>query len=53
MDLDLYEKVKNIIMDGACMKLSNTNKPLYLETDESGVGVGTGLPQARDGLQSP
>ena len=46
-------KVKVIIKDDICMKFYNEKEPLYLGTDVSGVGLGAGLPQARDGLQSP
>ena len=31
------------------MKFYNESKPLYLETDESGVGLGAALLQMRDG----
>ena len=35
------------------MKFYNEKGPLYLETDTSGIQLGTGLLQARDGLQFP
>ena len=35
------------------MKLYNKTKPLYLGTDASGVGMGTGLLQTRGGICCP
>ena len=32
------------------MKFYDTSKPLHLETDASGIGLGAGLLQVRDGL---
>ena len=34
----------------ACMKCYDTSRSLYLETDVSGVGLGAGLLQVRDGM---
>ena len=33
----LFDKVKSIIKEGACMKFYNETQPLYLETDACGV----------------
>ena len=41
----LYNKVKAIIQKDACMTTSNEKELLYLETDVSGAGIGTGLQQ--------
>ena len=35
------------------MKFYNENKPLYLVTDASGVGPGTGLLQVRESIICP
>ena len=35
------------------MTLYNETKPLYLETDASGIGLGTALLQTRDGTTYP
>ena len=45
----LYIKAKSLIQKDVCMKLYNETKPLYLETDASGIGLGTALLQTRDG----
>ena len=45
---ELYDKAKNIIKQDACMKFYDASKPLYLETDASSIGLGTGLLQVRD-----
>ena len=37
----LYDKMKSLIKDDVCMKFYNETKPLYLETDASGIGLGT------------
>ena len=39
----LYDKAKNLIKKDACMKFYDTSRPLNLETDASGIGLGTGL----------
>ena len=41
----LFEKVKSLIQVDVCMKFYNDTKPLYLETDASGVGLGAALLQ--------
>ena len=40
-------KIKN----NACMKFYDVARPLYIETDESGVSFGTGLLQVRYGMK--
>ena len=37
----------------ACMKVYNETKPLYLETDASGVGLGASLLQIRNDTSGP
>ena len=45
----LYDKTKSLIKNDRCIKFYNKTKPLYLETDASGIGLGTALLQTRDG----
>ena len=47
---DLCGKANDIIREDTCMKFSDTSKPLNLETDASGIGIGTGLLQVRNGM---
>ena len=44
----LFNKVKSIIKADVCMKFYNDAKPLYLETDASGVSLGAALLQLHD-----
>ena len=37
----LYDKAKSLMKDDVCMKFYNETKPPYLETDISGIGLGT------------
>ena len=39
--------------DDVCMKFYNETKPLYLETDASGIGLITTLLQTIDGMTCP
>ena len=47
---DLYDKAKKIIKKDTCMKFYDESRPLYLETDASGVGLGDGLLQVRESM---
>ena len=44
----LFTKVKSLIKADVCMKFYDDTKPLYLETDASGVGLGGALLQLHD-----
>ena len=35
----LFDKVESLIKDDVCMKFYSETKPLYLETDASGIGL--------------
>ena len=50
---NLFDGVKACIKGNACMKFNNKVRPLYLETDVSGIGLGVGLLQVRDGMNCP
>ena len=41
----MFNKAKSLIKAEVCMTLYNDTKPLYLETDASGVGLGAALLQ--------
>ena len=41
----LFDKVKSIVKADVCMKFYDDAKPLYLETDASGFGMGAALLQ--------
>ena len=43
----LFDKEKSIIKEDVYMKFYDETKPLYLETDVSGVGLGASLLQTR------
>ena len=45
----LFNKAKLLIKSDMCMKFYNDTKPLYLETDASGVGLGAALLQTWEG----
>ena len=49
----LFNKAKSIIKCYAYMKFYDKTKPLYLETDESGVVLGTSLLQTRNSTSCP
>ena len=46
----LSNKVKELIKEGACLKVCDETRPLYLETAASGVGLGAMLMHIRDGM---
>ena len=49
----LYNKTKSLIIDEVCMKFYDETKPLYLEIDASGIGLGAALLQTRHGMTCP
>ena len=49
----LFDRAKSIIKADAYMKFCDETKPLYLETDASGVGLGASLLQTRNGTSCP
>ena len=48
----LLDMPKSIIKEDACMRCYDRTKPLYLETNASGVGLGASLLQTRSGTCS-
>ena len=44
---ELFDKAKSIIKEDACMKFYDETKPLYIETEASGVELGAALLQIR------
>ena len=42
-----FDKAKSIIKEDACKKFYDETKPLYIETDVSGVGLGAAVLPAR------
>ena len=46
---DQYDREK-IIKKDASMNFLDTSRHIYPETDPSGVGLGSGFPQVRDGM---
>ena len=49
--LSLFVKAKLLIKSDMCMKFYDDTKPFYLETDTSGVGLGTALLQTQEGTR--
>ena len=47
---NIVKETKAIIKKDACMKFYDETKPLYIETDASGVGLGAALLQIRDNM---
>ena len=45
----LFNKAKSLMKADMCMKYNENTKPLYLETDASGVGLGVALLQMHKG----
>ena len=48
----VLNKVKAIIKEDVCMKFYDETKPLYIETDASGAGLGTALLETRSNVSS-
>ena len=46
----MFDEAKAIIKEDACMKFYDETKPLCIETDASGVGLGATLLQTRDNM---
>ena len=49
----LFDKAKSLIKLEMCMKFYDDTKPLYLETDVSGISLGAALLQPRDNTNCP
>ena len=49
----LFDKMKSIIKEDACMKFYEEKKTLCLKTDSSGVGLRAGPIQTRIGTMYP
>ena len=47
----LFAEARSLIKVDVCMKFYNDTKPLYLETDASGVGLGAALLQLCDNIK--
>ena len=45
----LFDKLCSVIKEDDCIKFYDKTKHLYLVTDASPVGLGTDLPQTREG----
>ena len=48
----MFDKAKAIIKEDACMKFYDETKPLYIETDASGAGLGNALLETRSNASS-
>ena len=46
----MFEEVKAIIKEDACIKYYEKSTPLCIETDASGAGLGAALLQTRDNM---
>ena len=49
----IFDKIKAIMKEDACMKFYNEMKLLYLETDACVVGLRVCLLQTREGMNCP
>ena len=49
----LLDKAKSIIKEYACMKFYDETKPLYLETNTSGIRLGAGILQTNSDTKLP
>ena len=47
---DLYEKAKTVVKRNVCLKFYNVARPLYFETDASGIVLGAKLLHVRGGM---
>ena len=47
---EINERAKSLVKEDTCMKYYDVRKPLYLETDASGVSLGIAVLQVRDNL---
>ena len=47
---EIYERAKSLVKEDTSMKYYDVRKPLYLENDASGGGIGGALLQVRDNL---
>ena len=45
----MFNEAKSLMKVDMCMKFYNDTKPLYLETDASGIGLGVALLQMHEG----
>ena len=50
---NMFDRAKAIIKEDACMKFYDETKPLYIETDASGVGLGAAFLQTRSNTSCP
>ena len=46
----MFEEAKAIIKEHICMRFHDETKPLYIETDASGVGLGAALLQTKENM---
>ena len=49
----LFNKAKSLMKGDACIKFYDQLKPMSIETDASGVGLGVSLLQTREGTSCP
>ena len=49
----IFNKAKSTIKEDACMKFYDQTKPLYIETDIPGFGLGAALLQTGSGTSCP
>ena len=47
---EIYKRAKLLVKEDTCMRYYDVRKPLYLETDASGVSMGIVLVKVRDNL---